>query len=51
LRTAFHSSKTKPIPFRIRQLRRLYELFSNEQELLFEALKLDLGKVFSANPV
>jgi acyl-CoA reductase-like NAD-dependent aldehyde dehydrogenase len=46
LRTSFDSGKTKPIAYRIRQLRRLHELLSKEGELIIEALRKDLGKVF-----
>jgi beta-apo-4'-carotenal oxygenase len=44
VRASFLSHKTRPVEYRIRQLRKLYWGFSDNAELIKEACKLDLGK-------
>jgi beta-apo-4'-carotenal oxygenase len=44
VRSAFRSQKTKPIEWRIRQLRALYWAIGDNSEALIESCKLDLGK-------
>ena len=49
LRTTFHSHKTRPAEFRIRQLRKLYWAIADHEKELLEACQRDLGKgVFEA---
>jgi acyl-CoA reductase-like NAD-dependent aldehyde dehydrogenase len=45
LRKSFDSEKTRPISFRIQQLRQLHKLLVEEEDLIAEALLKDLGKV------
>nr|OQO20062.1 hypothetical protein B0A51_13993 [Rachicladosporium sp. CCFEE 5018] len=40
----FHSHTTRPIEYRLKQLRALYWGIKDEEPALYEALKLDLGK-------
>jgi beta-apo-4'-carotenal oxygenase len=42
--TTFRSQKTKPISYRLTQLRKLYWAISDNSEAIVEALKQDLGK-------
>jgi len=44
LKTTFKSQKTKPLEYRLAQLRKLYWGIKDNEELLVEACKLDLGK-------
>ena len=44
VRTSFLSHKTKPLEYRIQQLRKLYWGFKDNEELIKEACKRDLGK-------
>ena len=44
MRTSFLSHKTRPLEFRIQQLRRLYWAFKDNEALIQEACKRDLGK-------
>ncbi|KAF2634249.1 aldehyde dehydrogenase [Massarina eburnea CBS 473.64] len=44
LRASFLSHKTRPIEFRLVQLRKLYWALKDNAELITEACKLDLGK-------
>lgn len=43
-RTTFRSQKTKPIEYRLLQLRKLYWGLKDNSEAIYEACKLDLGK-------
>ncbi|KAG0645898.1 Beta-apo-4 -carotenal oxygenase [Hyphodiscus hymeniophilus] len=42
--TAFRAQKTKPISYRLTQLRKLYWAIDDNKDALVEALRLDLGK-------
>lgn len=42
--TTFRSQKTKPLSYRLTQLRKLYWAIHDNQDALIEALKQDLGK-------
>lgn len=44
VRASFLSHKTKPLEYRIQQLRKLYWGFKDNEELIKEACKRDLGK-------
>ncbi|EEH45345.2 hexadecenal dehydrogenase [Paracoccidioides brasiliensis Pb18] len=44
VRTTFFQQKTRPIEFRIQQLRKLYWAFKDREHLVTEALHRDLGK-------
>ncbi|KAF2133735.1 aldehyde dehydrogenase [Dothidotthia symphoricarpi CBS 119687] len=44
LRASFLSHKTRPLEFRIQQLRKLYWAFKDNEALITEACKRDLGK-------
>ncbi|KAH5054074.1 aldehyde dehydrogenase [Parastagonospora nodorum] len=44
VRTTFLSHKTRPVEFRIQQLRKLYWAFKDNKALITEACKRDLGK-------
>ena len=44
VRASFLSHKTRPLEFRIQQLRKLYWGFKDNAELIKEACKRDLGK-------
>jgi beta-apo-4'-carotenal oxygenase len=44
VRATFLSHKTRPLEFRIQQLRKLYWAFKDNEELIQEACKRDLGK-------
>lgn len=44
VRASFLSHKTRPLEFRIRQLRKLYWAFKDNEALITEACKRDLGK-------
>ncbi|KAA8571488.1 hypothetical protein EYC84_001488 [Monilinia fructicola] len=44
LRTTFRSQKTKPLEYRLKQLRKLYWAVHDNSDALVEALKSDLGK-------
>jgi beta-apo-4'-carotenal oxygenase len=44
VRTTFLSHKTRPVEFRIQQLRKLYWAFKDNEALITEACKRDLGK-------
>ena len=44
LKTTFRSQKTKPIEYRLAQLRKLYWGIKDNENLLVEACKLDIGK-------
>ncbi|KAI9756999.1 MAG: hypothetical protein M1815_002334 [Lichina confinis] len=44
LRKTFHKQKTKPLSYRLVQLRKLYWGLKDNEEALFKALRLDLGK-------
>lgn len=44
VRTAFLSHKTRPLEFRIQQLRKLYWAFKDNEALIMEACKRDLSK-------
>ncbi|KAI9813606.1 MAG: hypothetical protein M1827_003676 [Pycnora praestabilis] len=44
VRTAFHSHRTRPIEYRLRQLRKLYWGLKDNEAELTEALRLDLNK-------
>lgn len=46
LRKTFYSSKTRDVQFRIRQLRKLYWAIEDNESLIVEACKKDLGKGF-----
>ncbi|KAI9837640.1 MAG: hypothetical protein M1837_002927, partial [Sclerophora amabilis] len=43
-RATFHAHRTRPIQYRLVQLRKLYWGLKDNEDLLSEALKLDLGK-------
>jgi len=44
LKTTFRSQRTKPLAYRLKQLRKLYWGIKDNEELLVEACKIDLGK-------
>ncbi|OJD21599.1 hypothetical protein ACJ73_07062 [Blastomyces percursus] len=44
VRNTFYLHKTRPIEFRIQQLRKLYWALKDREDLVAEALRLDLGK-------
>jgi beta-apo-4'-carotenal oxygenase len=44
LRKAFHSQKTRPADFRVKQLRKLYWAITDHEKQLVEALARDLRK-------
>ena len=44
LQTTYRSQKSKPIEFRLTQLRKLYWAINDHSDALLEACKLDLGK-------
>ncbi|KOS20194.1 Beta-apo-4'-carotenal oxygenase [Escovopsis weberi] len=44
LRASFRSNKTKDVEFRLRQLRKLYWAIRDNEALIHEALRRDLGK-------
>ncbi|PGH20770.1 hypothetical protein AJ80_03531 [Polytolypa hystricis UAMH7299] len=44
VRTTFFQQKTRPIEFRLQQLRKLYWAVKDREHLMAEALKRDLGK-------
>lgn len=44
LRTSFRSQKTKPLEYRLKQLRKLYWAINDHADALVEAEKSDLGK-------
>jgi beta-apo-4'-carotenal oxygenase len=44
VRSTFLSHKTRPLEFRIKQLRKLYWAFKDNEALITEACKRDLGK-------
>lgn len=46
LRQGFWSSKTRDVQYRIRQLRKLYWAIEDNEPLILEACKKDLGKGF-----
>lgn len=46
LRQTFWSSKTRNVQFRIKQLRKLYWAIEDNEALILEACKKDLGKGF-----
>lgn len=43
-RQFFYSGVTKPIDFRIEQLKKLKTMIQNQEQEIYEALELDLGK-------
>lgn len=44
IRSGFLSSKTRPLEFRLQQLRKLYWAIKDNQDLVLEACKKDLNK-------
>ncbi|KAF2139245.1 uncharacterized protein K452DRAFT_289799 [Aplosporella prunicola CBS 121167] len=44
LRATFHSQKTRPVEFRLKQLRKLYWGLKDNEQLVVDACKKDLGK-------
>lgn len=44
VRQTFYSQKTRPLEFRLQQLRKLYWAITDNQKELVEACKRDLGK-------
>ncbi|KAI9643221.1 Hexadecenal dehydrogenase [Ciborinia camelliae] len=44
LRSTFRSQKTKPLEYRLKQLRKLYWAIDDNSDALIEACKIDLGK-------
>jgi acyl-CoA reductase-like NAD-dependent aldehyde dehydrogenase len=51
LRDNYNSGITRPLEYRIGQLRALAKLLTDEKEAMLEALKRDLGKVNQVNSV
>ena len=45
-RGTFHTHKTRPVEFRLKQLRRLYWEINDQEREIREAVKRDLGKGF-----
>jgi acyl-CoA reductase-like NAD-dependent aldehyde dehydrogenase len=46
LRKSYDSGLTRPIEYRIKQLRQLHRMLNEEFDVIAEALRKDLGKVF-----